>query len=199
MNSRLPTAVGVILGLGLGLGLLPVARGAPPAAAQTEIDYLLRSVERSGCEFYRNGSWYDAKKAQAHLRSKYEILAASGQINTAEDFIDKAATESSLSGRPYMMRCSSLEAVTTNQWLHDALTCYRAHGAACAPRITRGALGIQRIRFKPKLQSSFLTLMRLCTAFTPSVSRAMDTALSAASWVLALPRSHTTPASSVST
>lgn len=55
--------------------------------------------------------------------------------------------------------------------------------------------------FKPDStgQSSFLTVILLLTDLTPSVPRAMDTALSAASWVCAVPCSHTTPSVSVST
>jgi hypothetical protein len=137
MIYRLPT----VLGLLLALTLLPVARAAPPAVAQAEIDYLLGFIASSGCEFYRNGNWYDSKKAQAHLRYKYEMLAARDQINTAEDFIEKAATKSSLSGRPYELRCSGGESVATHQWLVDVLARYRKYGAAAAPRAMRGAAG----------------------------------------------------------
>ena len=136
MNRQSPR----VLGLLLGLALLSVASAAPPAIAQTEINYLLGFVESSGCEFYRNGSWYDSKRARGHLRDKYEVLAAAGQINTAEDFIEKAATKSSLSGRLYQVRCGGGEAVTSNQWLRHVLTRYRADGAPGAPRVLRGAL-----------------------------------------------------------
>jgi hypothetical protein len=146
MNGRSPA----VLGLVLGLALLPVARAAPLAIAQTEINYLLGVIESSGCEFYRNGSWYDSKQAQAHLRHKYQMLAAGDQINTAEDFIEKAASKSSLSGRAYQVRCGG-EAVTSNQWLRDVLARYRAHLAQGAPRPTRGALGIDAFNV-PKTQ-----------------------------------------------
>ncbi len=115
-----------VSGLMLGLSLLPVARAEPPAIAQIEINYLLGHIEGSRCEFYRNGSWYDSKKAEAHLRGKYEYLAARNLINIAEDFIDKGATNSSLSGRPYEVRCSGSDAVVSNQWLRKELTHYRA-------------------------------------------------------------------------
>jgi hypothetical protein len=72
MNSRKPTVMGLIL----SLGLLPPARATPPAIAQTGINYLLGSIESSGCEFYRNGSWYDSKRAEAHLRSKYKLAVS---------------------------------------------------------------------------------------------------------------------------
>ena len=110
MNRRLQIA-----SLILALMLVPVARAAPPAMAQTEINHLLEFVGSSGCEFYRNGSSYDSKRAQAHLRSKYQWLAARDQIDTAEDFIEKAATRSSLSGQPYEVRCGGGEAVTSNR------------------------------------------------------------------------------------
>jgi hypothetical protein len=122
------------LGLLLGFALLPATRAAPPAIAQTEINYLLGFIETSGCEFYRNGSWYDSKKAQAHLRYKYQILAASDAIRTAEDFIEKAATKSSVSGRPYQVRCSGSEAAPSNQWLRDVLARYRTRGAHTGAR-----------------------------------------------------------------
>jgi len=129
-----------VLGSLLGLAFLTVASAAPSAIAQTEINYLLGFVESSGCEFYRNGSWYDSKRAQAHLRDKYQILAAADQISTAEDFIEKAATKSGLSGRPYQVRCGGGEAVTSNQWLRDVLARFRTYGAHDAPRVLRGAL-----------------------------------------------------------
>ena len=123
MNIRSIT----VLGLMLGLSLLSVARAGPVVeSAQTENNYLLGYIENSGCEFYRNGSWYDAKKAQAHLHDKYDYLAARNLISTAEDFIEKAATQSSLSGKAYQVRCSNSDAVTSNQWLRDALAHYRS-------------------------------------------------------------------------
>jgi hypothetical protein len=139
MKHRWP----VILVLGLGLVLLPVAHAVVSVLAQTEVDYLLGHIGSSGCEFYRNGSWYDAGAAQSHLRFKYDFLAANNRINTAEDFIDKAATKSSLSGRAYQVRCSGGNAVNSSQWLLDALVQYRKSSrcANCHHAITRGGLG----------------------------------------------------------
>lgn len=109
----------------LALTLVQAARAAPSAQAQAEIDHLLGFVGSSGCEFYRNGSRYDSKRAQAHLRMKYQWLAGRDQIKTAEDFIEKAATRSSLSGEPYTVRCGGGAAITSNRWLRDELTRYR--------------------------------------------------------------------------
>ncbi len=123
MTSRLLA----VLCLVLGLAPAAVARATPPAIAQTEINYLLGSVENSACEFFRNGSWHDARSAAAHLRDKYEFLAREDRIQTAEDFIEQAATKSSLSGLPYQVRCSGEAAVTSNEWLRHVLARYRAH------------------------------------------------------------------------
>jgi hypothetical protein len=102
-----------------------ITRPAPPPAAQAEVEYLLNYIAKSDCEFLRNGSWYDAKRAEAHLRYKYERLVSSDQIRTAEDFIDRAATQSSLSGQPYQVRCTGKDATSTNEWLRDALVKHR--------------------------------------------------------------------------
>jgi len=104
-----------------GLLLVPVARAEPAAKVQTEVNFLLGFVEGSGCEFYRNGTWHDSKAAEAHLRDKYKYLVASNLINTAEEFIERAATESSFSGKPYEVRCSGHATITSNQWLRKEL------------------------------------------------------------------------------
>jgi hypothetical protein len=118
----------------LALALAPVGHAAPPAIAQAEINYLLGSIENSACEFYRNGSWYDGKKAAAHLRDKYALLAAGQRIRTADDFIEEAATTSSVSGQPYQVRCGADKSVDTNPWLREVLARYRAGAALRAPR-----------------------------------------------------------------
>ena len=113
----------------------PAARAAPPPPAEVEINHLLGLIEISGCEFFRNGTWYDAQRAAAHLRGKYQALAASGQIETAEDFIDKAASSSSMSGQSYLIRCGGGAPMTTRQWFGAALARYR--GASGAQRSLR--------------------------------------------------------------
>jgi hypothetical protein len=126
----------------VGLAVLSVAQAVPPTNTQAEVAYLLGFVEGSGCEFYRNGNWYDSKRARAHLQSKYDFLTAGNQISTAEDFIEKAATKSSMSGQPYAVRCRDGAVISSAQWLREALACYRKAGSDCAPRGTRGALPI---------------------------------------------------------
>ncbi len=129
------------LGLILVLGLAPSAQAAPSLVVANEIEYLLTMVDHSGCEFRRNGRWYGVAMAAAHLRYKYEVLVASGRINTAEDFIEKAATQSSLSGRAYEVKCRGGAPATSNQWLREALARYRQEGM---PGAAPGIEGIER-------------------------------------------------------
>jgi hypothetical protein len=102
------------------------ARAAPPAPVQAEINFLLGYVEGSGCEFQRNGSWYASPAAQEHLRSKYGYLVGKDLIQSAEQFIDKAATASSISGQPYHVRCHGGPLITSQQWLRDELARLRS-------------------------------------------------------------------------
>ena len=106
--------------------LAPVARADSPLSVQVEVSFLLGFVDGSGCQFYRNGSWYDSKAAQEHLRDKYNYLRAKNLINTTEDFIAGAATESSLSHLPYAVRCNGGAAKSSNLWLHDELARVRS-------------------------------------------------------------------------
>ncbi len=123
MNARLSAVLAMLVGL---FFLSPLV-AQPVLTAQTEINYLLDFVEISGCEFYRNGSWYDSVRAQEHLRKKYDYLSARDRIVTAEDFIAKAASESSLSGVPYEIRCGDgCTTVATSAWLLAVLGRYRA-------------------------------------------------------------------------
>ena len=128
MRGLWAPALGLVL-----LGHWPTAHAAPPAIASTEIKYLLDFVDRSGCQFYRNGSWYDSHRAQSHLRAKYDYLVARDRIKSAEDFIDQAATQSSVSGEAYQIRCEAGPALPSTRWLRTALSDYRSSRAHPAP------------------------------------------------------------------
>jgi uncharacterized protein DUF5329 len=116
-----------VLVLGLALVIVPVARAEPPAIVQQEINYLIRYIGDSGCAFERNGIWNNnSKTAEAHVRSKYDFLVKLSLIDTTKDFIDKAATQSSLSGQPYEVRCGSDLPMPSSLWLNNELARYRA-------------------------------------------------------------------------
>lgn len=98
---------------------LPLASLAeePNAAVQREIDHLLGFVHASTCDFYRNGKWYPASEALEHIRMKYRYVQKRGLVKSAEDFINYAASESSISGKPYKVRCGDTKEILSSDWL----------------------------------------------------------------------------------
>lgn len=103
-----------------------VASAAPTVKAQREIDGLIAALGDSGCEFERNGSWHDAKAARAHLQKKYDYLRKRGMADTAESFIERGASKSSMSGNPYRVRCPGKAVDTAAHWFEQRLKTLRA-------------------------------------------------------------------------
>jgi hypothetical protein len=122
-----PATVPVALVALGGLWTSMAAHGAPSAQARADVESLLDAVDRSGCEFERNGTWHAAHDAQMHLRDKYQYLLIRSPIDTPEQFIDQVATRSSLTGTPYRVRCGSTPPTSSHQWLLDELARLRAH------------------------------------------------------------------------
>ena len=114
----------------LGLVVAASVHATPTATAKAEIDYLLAKIGGSGCEFYRNGTWYDGTKAVSHLQFKYGNLVASQLISTTDDFIERAASRSSFTGEAYMIRCAGAAPVTCASWLRTQLAAYRETSGA---------------------------------------------------------------------
>ena len=91
--------------LGLAaLALCPIlARATPSAEEHRLITALIQRVEgMHSMKFLRNGEPHDAKEAAEHLQAKYEHFRK--KIVTAEDFIDRCASRSELTGKPYMVQ-----------------------------------------------------------------------------------------------
>lgn len=92
-----------------------------PAPVRAEIDAMLNRLETSGCEFLRNGSWHDGARARAHLLDKLAYIEKRGALQNAEQFIELAASRSSLSGRAYQVRCGTQAPVVSQRWLTEQL------------------------------------------------------------------------------
>lgn len=118
----------------LGMAMARTAAAAVSSDTQLEVNSLLEYVGTSGCEFYRNGTWYDSQRAQAHLRMKYQILVRRNLITSSEDFIALAASKSSITGQLYEIRCHDGSVTASSRWLSDELARLRARGAARALR-----------------------------------------------------------------
>jgi hypothetical protein len=106
--------------------LFTPAQAAEPAVTKTEIAQLFTALETSNCQFNRNGTWYSAKEASAHLQTKYKYLQDKDLVPSAEKFIERAATESSFSGKAYQIKCADNVVQTSSPWFQAALAKYRS-------------------------------------------------------------------------
>jgi len=92
--------MGFVLLLAARIG---VARESISPEEMARIDHLCDMVARSkGMHFVRNGTAYSSDDAATFLREK--LKAMGDEVTTAEEFIDKIATKSSMSGKPYSVR-----------------------------------------------------------------------------------------------
>ena len=83
------------------------------------IEQLLVAVGESACTFIRNGKEYSSAAAEDHLRMKYR--RGKRWASDAESFIDRIASKSSFSGKPYRIRCGASPAKLTSEWLSARL------------------------------------------------------------------------------
>ena len=85
-----------------------------------KIEALILSVENlKDAKFYRNGTTYNAKEAADHLRMKWE--KAGSRVKTANDFIEKVASKSYLSGSEYKIIYSNGKEVKTSVFFYAEL------------------------------------------------------------------------------
>lgn len=115
------------MALALSLWLIPALSGlAAQPAAQVEITRLVDTLGNSDCRFERNGKWYGGADAQAHLQRKYDWLRKRDLAATPEQFIARAASSSSVSGRPYHVQCPGGPAQASADWFEQQLQRLRA-------------------------------------------------------------------------
>jgi hypothetical protein len=110
----------LLLSLILLAGCIATVRA--DTTADAEIRALIQAVAESGCEFNRNGSLHSAEAAAEHLELKYS--RGKRYANSAEAFIDRLASKSSWSGKPYQMVCDG-EVHPAGDWLTATLEEFR--------------------------------------------------------------------------
>ena len=106
------------------------AYAAPPPTAKHEILGLMDALSASSCEFQRNGTWHGRDEARKHLQRKYDYLLKKDLVDTAEQFIERAASKSSMSGRAYQVRCPGQPAQPAATWFKAKLDALRGSGAS---------------------------------------------------------------------
>jgi len=111
-----------------------VAAAPLAPAARAEIDGLMSRLEASGCQFNRNGTWYNAADAKKHLLAKLKYFEDRGAVQSAEQFIVLAASSSSVTGQAYLVKCDSGAAIPSAAWLQSQLQLIRSAGQQTAPK-----------------------------------------------------------------
>ena len=89
-----------------------------------EIDFLLQAVAGSGCTFIRNGKEAKAADAVDHLQMKRR--RGKRYYSSTEEFIERIASSSSWSGKPYLIACDDAEPAPIKDWYLNALAEFRS-------------------------------------------------------------------------
>jgi len=108
--------------------ILALFSGAVKVSAQDniekkKIEFLISSVENvKGVKFIRNGSEHDGKEAAMHLRMK--LQTAGGYVQTVDDFIRLCASNSFITGKPYMIRYADGKSIKSEEYFREKLKEY---------------------------------------------------------------------------
>jgi hypothetical protein len=95
-------------------------------ATKSEVLHLISYIRQSGCQFNRNGEWYqDANAICGHIQLKCDYFLGKGAINSTEDFIKWSASKSEMSGKPYLVKCGDASPMPLSGWLSQELDRYR--------------------------------------------------------------------------
>ena len=99
---------------------LSAVAAAPPPHEQSRIDKLILFVEaQKGMKFVRNGTEYECSDAARFLRGKLESMG--DDIKTAREFIERIASKSSMSGKPYEVKFADGKTMLASKFLGDEL------------------------------------------------------------------------------
>ena len=90
---------------------------------EATIAHLLEYVRTADVVFIRNGKEHSAEDAEKHIRKKYNHYKK--KIKTPEDFIEKSATKSMMSGKKYQIKLKDGTVITSQDWLLAELARYR--------------------------------------------------------------------------
>jgi hypothetical protein len=96
-----------------------VLRFGAGRSERSRIEALIAAVESANVVFLRNDAEHDAAAAADHLRRKWKHAGA--RELTAEEFVDKIASRSSTTGRPYRIRERDGSVVNARDWLLERL------------------------------------------------------------------------------
>ncbi|MFS2166340.1 DUF5329 family protein [Variovorax sp. Varisp62] len=112
-----------LLALLLGASAL-LAHATPSATEEKLIDTLIQRVSKmSAMVFMRNGSEYNAADAAKHMQAKYDHFKK--ELVTAEDFIERCASRSEMTGQAYKVKLTDGVVRDANEFLNGELRALR--------------------------------------------------------------------------
>lgn len=101
-----------------------LAHATPSAAEEKLIDTLIHRVSKmTAMVFLRNGNEYTAADAAKHMQAKYDYFKK--ELATAEDFIERCASRSEMTGRPYKVKLTDGAVRDANEFLNSELRALR--------------------------------------------------------------------------
>lgn len=132
IGTAAPRIALVALVVSLALAHSRSASAEEAAAVEAEertIEALIGSVARlADATFLRNGKPYSAPDAARFLREKWRSRRS--EVHSAEDFIDRVASFSSTTGRPYLIRFADGREVPSAEYLRSELAALRRGSSA---------------------------------------------------------------------
>ncbi|CAN7242391.1 MULTISPECIES: DUF5329 family protein [Variovorax] len=128
-SFQLPRRALLALVLGLAAAL---AQATPSASEQKLIDTLILRVSKmTTMTFMRNGDEHNAADAAKHMQAKFDHFK--DEITTAEDFIDRCASRSEMTGKPYKIKMPNGSMRDANEFLNAELRTLRQGGGSGKP------------------------------------------------------------------
>ena len=101
-----------------------IAQATPSAAEEKLIDTLIQRVAKmNAMVFLRNGNEYTAADAAKHMQAKYDYFKK--ELVTAEDFIERCASRSEMTGQAYKVKLNDGGVKDANEFLNSELRALR--------------------------------------------------------------------------
>jgi hypothetical protein len=124
-RGREPTAkrASIALAAVFLVGFIAPCPADVPNDQRLEVRHLIGFLRDSACAMIRNGKSYAGEAGARHVQRKYDHFRE--DIRSTEEFIEYAATRSTMSGQPYRVQCPGHQPVPSRDWLLEELQAFR--------------------------------------------------------------------------
>jgi hypothetical protein len=105
-------------------GFYTVCPADVPDPQRPEVAHLIAYLRDSDCRMIRNGKAYTGADGAQHVQRKYDYFR--DEIGSTEEFIEYAASKSTMSGKPYRVQCPGAQPLPSRDWLLRELRSFRS-------------------------------------------------------------------------